>query len=52
LIQNTHQTNKVLLLFFPASVIITNWLESIERGFVKNIFIIVLIATPVILFIV
>jgi hypothetical protein len=52
LIQNTHQANKVLLLFFPASVIITNWLESIERGFVKNIFIIVLIATPVILFIV
>ena len=52
LIQNTHQTNKILLLFFPASIIITNWLESIERVFIKNIFIIVLIATPVILFIV
>ena len=52
LIQNTHQTNKILLLFFPASIIITNWLENIERVFVKNIFIIVLIATPVILFIV
>jgi len=51
-IQNTHQTNKILLLFFPASIIITNWLENIERVFVKNIFIIVLIATPVILFIV
>jgi len=51
-IQNTHQINKILLLFFPVSVIITNWLESIERGFIKNIFIIVLITTPIILFIV
>ena len=52
LIQNTHEANKILLLFFPVSIIITNWLESIKRVFVKNIFIIILIAAPVILFIV
>ena len=52
LIQNTLHESQLILLFFPISVILTNWLESIQKPFLKNIFIAALLCTPIILFII
>ena len=52
IIQKTHDGSQIILLFFPVSIIITNWLESIKKPFLKNIFIALLLITPVIIFIV
>ena len=52
LIQNTLNESQLILLFFPISVILTNWLESIQKPFLKNIFIAALLCTPIILFII
>ena len=52
LIQNTVHESQLILLFFPISVILTNWLESIQKPFLKNIFIAALLCTPIILFII
>ena len=52
LIQNTLHESQLLLLFFPISIILTNWLESIQKPFLKTIFIAALLCTPIILFII
>ena len=52
IIQKTHNGSQIILLFFPVSIIITNWLESIKKPFLKNIFIALLLIIPVIIFIV
>mgnify|MGYP001160114616 FL=1 len=43
---------EMILLFFPTSIIIANWLETIKKSFLKNLLLALLILTPVILFIV
>tara|TARA_B100000780_G_C20967183_1_gene386130 strand:- start:68 stop:724 length:657 start_codon:yes stop_codon:yes gene_type:complete len=52
MIQKSHNSFEIMLLFFPVSVIITNWLESIRKPFFKNIFIGSLIIIPIIFFII
>tara|TARA_B110000003_G_scaffold276437_1_gene322887 strand:+ start:7490 stop:8410 length:921 start_codon:yes stop_codon:yes gene_type:complete len=52
LIQKDYSGFERILLFFPASIIITNWMESIKNIFLKNILICLLIIIPVILLIV
>jgi len=51
-IQNTLNESQLLLLFFPISIILTNWLESIQKSFLKDILIASLLITPIILFII
>ena len=51
-IQNTLNESQFILLFFPISIILTNWLESIQKSFLKNILIASLLITPIILFII
>ena len=51
IIQKTHDGSQIILLFFPVSIIITNWLESIKKPILKNIFIALLLVAPVIIFI-
>ena len=51
-IQNTLNESQLLLLFFPISIILTNWLESIQKPFIKNIIIVLLLVAPIILFII
>ena len=51
-IQNTLNESQLILLFFPISIILTNWLESIQKSFIKNIIIALLLVTPIILFII
>jgi hypothetical protein len=51
-IQNTLNESQLLLLFFPISIILTNWLEGIKKPFIKNLVIASLLVTPIILFII
>ena len=49
LIQNTLNESQLLLLFFPISIILTNWLESIKTPIYKNIFLVLFIGCPFLL---
>lgn len=51
-IQNTLHKSQLILLFFPISIIITNWLESIQKSFLKNILIALFLVAPIIFFII
>ena len=51
-IQNTLNESQLLLLFFPISVILTNWLESIKTPLYKNVFLVLFIGCPFLLFII
>ena len=49
LIQNSLNESQLLLLFFPISIILTNWLESIKTPIYKNIFLVLFIGCPFLL---
>ena len=50
LTQNKHKSTKVMLLFFPMSIILANWLEGIKTPFYKNLFLALFIGSPFLLF--
>jgi hypothetical protein len=52
LIQKTHTGIEAMLLFFPVSIIITNWVEGIKKPMLKNIFLALFIGAPIVFFIV
>ena len=49
-IQNTLNESQLLLLFFPISIILTNWLEGIKTPMYKNIFLVLFIGCPFLLY--
>jgi len=49
-IQNTLNESQLLLLFFPISIILTNWLEGIKTPLYKNIFLVLFIGCPFLLY--
>ena len=49
-IQNTLNESQLLLLFFPISIILTNWLEGIKTPLYKNIFLVLFIGCPFFLY--
>lgn len=49
-IQNTLNESQFMLLFFPISVILTNWLESIKTPLYKNVFLVLFIGCPFLLY--
>tara|TARA_R110000787_G_scaffold13816_4_gene42991 strand:+ start:8436 stop:9362 length:927 start_codon:yes stop_codon:yes gene_type:complete len=51
-IQKTHESDELLLLFFPTAIIMTNWLEGIKKPLFKNIFIVLFFLLPIIFFII
>ena len=52
LTQNNHKSTKLILLFFPMSIILTNWLEGIKTSFYKNLFLALFIGSPFLLFLI
>ncbi len=49
-IQNTLNESQFMLLFFPISVILTNWLESIKTPLYKNVFLVLFIGSTFLLY--
>lgn len=49
-IQENHKATALMGLFFPMSVILTNWLEALQNSFYKNLFLVVFLTSPVLLF--
>ena len=50
LIQENHKTTALMGLFFPMSVMLTNWLEALQNSFYKNLLLVLFMASPVVLF--
>lgn len=51
-IQKTHTSEELILLFFPVSIIITNWLEDIQKPLFKNLILWLFLVSPLIIFII
>ena len=49
-IQENYKITALIGLFFPMSVILTNWLEALQNSFYKNLFLAVFMGCPVLLF--
>ncbi len=50
LIQKNYQIEKIIVLFFPISLIITNWLEGIKKTFYKEVVLLLFIGFPIFFF--
>ncbi|MDT7831190.1 DUF6427 family protein [Flavobacteriaceae bacterium S356] len=51
-LKNEKNGSELLIVFFPISIMITNWIESIERKILKEIVLLLFLLGPTILFIV
>ena len=49
-IQNTLNESQFMVLFFPISVILTNWVESIKTPLYKNVFLVLFIGCTFLLY--
>jgi hypothetical protein len=51
-LKNTKNGSELLIAFFPVSIMIANWIESIQRKYIKEIMVLLFILLPVVFFIV